>query len=106
MRIYTRRIVESMWASGRPTTDAKFANVYRALLAAGLDDKQASAMVRQAFDAAQGYTWLLPAGSHIHLATQARNAATHPNGKDAEDLKAAQEGRPSRWGTPEFHNAV
>lgn len=107
-RIYTKRIQEFMWAGGRPATGTKstnLANVYRALIAAGLDDKQAAAVLRLTYDAAEGYTWQLPDGSHLRRATQERNAAKHPNGKDAEDLAADREGRPSRWGTPEFHRA-
>ena len=31
------------------------------------------------------------------------HAKKHPHGKCAEDIAARIEGRPSRWGTPEFH---
>ncbi len=103
-KIRTAKIVEYMWNTGRPHHGPEFANVYRALIKAGLDDAQASQMVKIAFDAAKGYTWLLPQGSLVQLATMRRNAAQHPNGKDAEDLAALEEGRPSRWGTPEFHS--
>lgn len=34
-----------------------------------------------------------------------RHAEKFPQGKCAEDLAALREGRPSRWGTPEFHRA-
>jgi len=38
----------------------------------------------------------------LHSAEK-RHAEKFPHGKCAEDLAALREGRPSRWGTPEFH---
>lgn len=35
--------------------------------------------------------------------TERKHAERHPNGKCAEDIAARREGRPSRWGTPDFH---
>jgi hypothetical protein len=104
--VRTRRIIEIMWAMGMPTQDDRFANLYRAALKAGLNNGQAFALVKDAYNAAKGYTWNLPEGSGIHLRTQQRNAEENPNCKDAEDLLAIKEGRPSRWGTPEFHAAA
>jgi hypothetical protein len=43
MKTYTRTIVSIMWAMGMPTTDARFANIYRAAVKAGLTDGQAFA---------------------------------------------------------------
>jgi hypothetical protein len=43
---------------------------------------------------------------HITRTAEKRHAEKFPQGKCAEDLAAAREGRPSRWGTPEFHGAV
>lgn len=106
-RVRTRAIIDAMCAGGRPTRpteDAKFANIYRALLKAGLTDRQAFAIVRDAYDAERGYEWLLVQGSPLHRATQEVQAERHPNGKCAEDLRAAHEGRASRWGSREFHS--
>lgn len=35
--------------------------------------------------------------------TEKKNAEKHPHGKCAEDIAARREGRPSRWGTQDFH---
>ena len=104
MMIRTSKIIEVMWAMGMPTSDDKFANVYRAAIKAGLNDQQAFALVKDAYNAAKGYEWSLSEG-HLKLAPQKRHAVEFPMGKCAEDLRAIAEGRPSRWGTPEFHRA-
>lgn len=44
------------------------------------------------------------ASAMVHSAKK-RHAEKFPQGKYAEDLAAEREGRPSRWGTPEFHRA-
>lgn len=44
------------------------------------------------------------ANAMVHSAKK-RHAEKFPQGKYAEDLAAQREGRPSRWGTPEFHRA-
>ncbi len=103
--IYSRKIREHMWANGMPCNDSRYADLYRALIKSGLNESQTWAIVCEAYCASKGYTWLLRNGTQIHSATRLRNATEHPNGKDAEDLKAESEGRPSRWGTPEFHRA-
>jgi len=105
-KVFTRRIHGWMWALGMPTHDARYADIIRAALRAGLDEKQACHLAKLAFSAAEGYTWQLPEGSHIQRATKERNAAEHPNGRDAEELAAEREGRLSRWGTPEFHQVA
>jgi hypothetical protein len=105
MKIRTQSIIASMWAQGMPATDARFAHVYRAAIKAGLTSLQATALVKDAYLAARGYEWKLSQGSALHHATQVAQAALHPQGKCAEDLLAAREGRASRWGTEEFHRA-
>lgn len=103
-RVFSRRIISAMWALGMPATDARFADVVRAALAAGLDDNQAFQLAKLAYDAANGYTWkITEGGQRLERATRDRNAREHPNGKDAEELDAERAGRTSRWGTPEFH---
>jgi hypothetical protein len=103
MRVYTRKIREQMWAMGMPTHDARFANIYRAAIKAGLTDGQAFALTKDAYYAANGYEWQLANGSRLHVQTMKAEAARFPNGKCAEELRAQAEGRPSRWGMPEFH---
>lgn len=103
MKIYTKQIVSLMWERGFPCTDARYANIVRAGIKAGLNLDQAFMLALDAFKASHGYSFDLPKGSGLYEATRRRNAAEHPNGKDAEDLAAEREGRPSRWGTPEFH---
>ena len=106
--VSTRKIQEKMWAMGMPSSDARYANVVRAGMKAGLDFDQAFALAKAAYNASKGYSWKLIEGPHsgsLYDATRARNAMEHPNGKDAEDLLAEREGRPSRWGTPEFHRS-
>lgn len=105
-KIYTKQIQAAMWALGLPCTDATYANIMRSLLKSGMTEPQAFALTKQAFAAAKGYTWELPVGSLIHATTQQANAAKSPFGKDAEDLRAAAEGRPSRWGQTDFHAGV
>lgn len=114
MRISTK-VQETMWAGGHPTSTYEkrgpraaqcYADIYRNLIKLGCTPAQATAITIEAFDAAQCYTFNFREGTPIHLATQARGAVEHPNGKDAEDRAAAIEGRPSRWGTPEFHHAA
>jgi hypothetical protein len=104
--VQTRRIIAIMWANDMPTQDARFANVYRAALKAGLNHAQAFALIRDAYNAAKGYTWQLPEGSAIQLHTKMRNAAENPNCKDAEELRAIAEGRESRWDKPEFYSEL
>lgn len=41
----------------------------------------------------------------LHVAKR-KHAQKFPHGKWAEDMAARREGRPSRWGTPEFHSAA
>jgi len=103
MKTYSRRVIDAMWLAGMPARDARYAGIIRAAKKAGLDEKQAYHLAVIAYRAAKGYTWDLPAGSPIQRATKERNAAAHPYGKDAEDLLAEREGRPSRWGTAAFH---
>lgn len=104
--VLTRKIMSIMWANGMPTDDTRFANVYRAALKAGLNSDQAFALIRDAYNASKGYTWLLSEGSALQIRTMMRNATENPNCKDAEDLRAIAEGRPSRWGKPEFHHEL
>ncbi len=102
-RISTRKVRETMWAMGMPCNDARYVNIMRSLIKAGLNEDQAYAIVKESYNAANGFTFNLTEGTQIHRATRRKNAANHPNGKDAEDIKAEMEGRASRWGTPEFH---
>lgn len=104
-----RKLQGIMWALGMPMRDETariVGRIFRDALRLGLTNGQATALVRIAYAAREGYTWRIPEDAGImKYHTQIRNAAEHPNGKDAEDLAAAREGRPSRWGTPEFHRA-
>ena len=104
-----RRLQAWMWALGMPTSNEqakRFAVIYRTSIKAGMSEKQASMLIRSAYDAAQGYTWKLAEDARfLERATKERNATTHPNGKDAEELAAERDGRASRWGTQEFHRA-
>lgn len=83
------------------------ADIKRAALRLGLTEAQAFELVKAAYDAAEGYVWKLSdgpeGGARLFSVTEARQAAEHPNGKCAEDIAARREGRPSRWGMPEFH---
>lgn len=106
MAVHTRRIQATMWAMGMPTSDARFADIYRAALKAGLTDGQAFELTKAAYDAANHYVWKLPEGSGLHRETEKAEAERSPFGKCAEDIAARAEGRPSRWGTPAFHSAV
>ena len=100
--VRTSKIISVMWALGMPTHDAKFANIYRAGLKAGLTEAQAFELTKEAYYAAKQYDWQLPIGG-LQRATREANAAQFPQGKCAEDLLAQREGRKSRWGTPAFH---
>ena len=106
-RVVTSKIRTFMWSLGMPLPAERathFADIYRAALKAGLDEKQASQFIKLAYYAAEGFTWeISPGAERLERATKERNAERHPNGKDAEELRAEREGRPSRWGTPEFH---
>lgn len=102
-KVNTRKIVETMWAMGMPSRGREYADIVRAAMRAGLSYDQAFALARDAYHASKGYSFNLAEGSQLHAATRRRNAEQHPNGKDAEDLAAEREGRPSRWGTAEFH---
>jgi hypothetical protein len=44
--------------------------------------------------------------SGIHRTTRETHAAIFPQGKCAEELNAAKEGRKSLWGSPEFHRGM
>lgn len=113
-RIQTRQIIETMWALGMPTNDARFANIYRAAIKAGLDEDQAFALTKDAYYAVKGYEFELAGAGEspskdkcrLRLATMRRQAREFPDGKCAEDLAAERENRPSRWGTAEFHHAA
>jgi hypothetical protein len=105
LRIYTRKIIATMWALGRPSTDARWANLFRAARAAGLNEQQAMSLTCEAYDAAHLYVWKID-GYALKSATRARDAQEHPRGKSAEEIAAELEGRPSRWGTLEFHKAA
>jgi hypothetical protein len=41
----------------------------------------------------------------IRRGVESQHATKFPRGKCAEDMAARREGRPSRWGTAEFHRA-
>ncbi len=105
-----RKLQSWMWALGMPTSNdeaKRFAAVYRAAVKVGMTDGEASAMVRLSFHASKGYAWEVGQDAQIlERHVKIKNATEHPNGKDAEELAAEREGRPSRWGTPEFHRAV
>jgi hypothetical protein len=111
--IRTQKIIEVMWSIGMPTNDARFANVYRAAVKVGLNDAQAFELTKEAYYAAKGYDFMLAGDGQpiftdkcgLRRETIKRNALEHPQGKCAEDLAAENEGRPSRWGTEEFHRA-
>jgi len=105
--IFTRKIQAAMWALGMPTSDAKLANVYRAAVTAGLTDKQAFELTKLAYLASRRYEWEIDRGAQrLHRATLEAEAKDHPRGASAETLLAEAEGRPSRWGTPEFHRSA
>lgn len=118
MRMTYLKLQSLLWSLGMPTNVAEakaLAGVYRNAIKSGCDEKQAFAIVKITRQAANRYTWCVDpknsgnnANAYYMLwrATQERNAVEHPNGKDAEDLAAMREGRPSRWGTPEFHRAA
>lgn len=76
-----------MWGNGMPTTREEaqaFTALYRSLLKAGLDDGQAWTMVRQAYHASKGYSWLiLEDAGHVKTRTMMRNADENPRCKDA-----------------------
>lgn len=97
MKVKTKEVIEKMWAMGMPSNDDRYANVLRALLKAGLTQDQAFALVKDSYHASNGYSFNLMKGTPIYEATRRRNAEEFPEGKDAEDLKAEREGRPSRW---------
>lgn len=90
------------------TEQAKqFADIYRSSVKAGMTDGQAYAMVKLAYNATNGYTWEISKSADIlEYHVKQENARKYPNGRDAEDLLAQKENRPSRWGTPEFHIAA
>lgn len=44
--------------------------------------------------------------SAIKYAAESKDMQMFPSGKTAEEVAARREGRPSRWGTPEFHRAA
>lgn len=73
-RIFTRTIQTGMWAAGRPTQGPEFANLYRAALKVGLNERQATALVQEAFDASKCHEWKLGQGTALQLHTQARLA--------------------------------
>lgn len=106
-RLTYRKLQGLLWGLGMPTPDEQarnLAQVYRASVKAGMTDGQALAVVRLSYTVVRGYTWLVePDAGAIKYQVQIRNAVLCPNGKDAEDLAAAREGRPSRWGTHDFH---
>ncbi len=104
-KVRTQKIVSLMWALGMPHNGPEYANVVRAGVKAGLSYDQAFQLVNDAYNASKGYAWNLAKGSPLCEATRRRNAEEHPNGKDAEDLMAEREGRPSRWGTVDFHKS-
>lgn len=92
--------------SNKPITDIAFA-----MVKAGLDEYLALQFARLAHYANEGYTWKFdPAEGNplwpIHHYIQRKNAAANPRCKDAEDLAAELEKRPSRWGTAEFHHTA
>lgn len=105
-----RQLQTWMWALGMPASNEeakRFAAVYRAAIKVGMNDGEASGMARMSYDIAKGYTWKVAEDAQIvERHVKQKNAAEHPHGKDAEDLAAEREGRPSRWGTPEFHRSV
>lgn len=85
-----RKLQGIMWGLGMPMRDDDariMARIYRDAIRLGLTDGQATAFVRIAYTAKQGYTWKIPDDAGIlRYHTQVRNAAQHPNGKDAADL--------------------
>lgn len=102
-----RRLQAILASHGKPMTDAEaktMAVIFRNAIKIGLSNGQAMALVRLTYNSARGYAWSLKWGADsLEHETKLANAAKFPNGKDAEELSAAREGRPSRWGTPEFH---
>lgn len=105
-RITLRRLNEALWNSGHPSTDLKFARIAFAAIKAGLDERAALLIAAKAFDAAKLYVWKFENDYAMHSHLERISAAQHPNGKCAEDIAARREGRPSRWGTAEFHAAA
>jgi len=104
--IRTQSIISMMWAMGMPSNDARWANIYRAAVKAGLNDAQAFELTKDAYNASNLYDWKLAEGSGIHRTTRETHAAIFPQGKCAEELNAAKEGRKSLWGSPEFHRGM
>jgi hypothetical protein len=102
----TQLYVNGCGPSNKPITDIAFA-----MVKAGLDEYLALQFARLAHYAKEGYTWKFdPAEGNplwpIHYYIQRKNAAANPRCKDAEDLAAALEKRPSRWGSAEFHHTA
>lgn len=85
MRVTRGKVMSTMWAGGRPSTDNRYANVFLAARKAGLDEWQAMAVACAAFDASNGNV------ERLSVSTKALRHATL-------ERKAADPGSPrSLW---------